>query len=56
MNSLTEPEINSEKSDSYEFGDFFLSGPLKELQKEGITLEIQRRVLDVLTYLIENRS
>ena len=26
------------------------------MQKEGITLEIQRRVLDVLTYLIENRS
>ncbi len=41
---------------SYEFAQFRLSVALRELARDGEALDVQRRVLDLLIYLIENRT
>ncbi len=52
---MSEPKTE-EKTKSYEFDDFHLSGPMKELRQGDAAVDIQRRVLDLLTFLIENRE
>ena len=44
-----------EKTMGYEFGDFRLNLSTRELRRRDETLDVQKRVLDLLIYLIENR-
>ena len=47
---------NVEISEGYDFGEFHLNVPLKELKLGDSAVEIQRRVLDLLLYLVRNRD
>ena len=46
----------SENSITYSFGDFQLNCATRELTQGGVPQSVQRRVLDLLVYLIENRA
>lgn len=52
---MDRPESSS-RSKAYEFGPFVLNTALRELQRAGEPVDIQRRVLDLLVFLIENRD
>ena len=51
-----EQEKNTDKSDSYDFNVLSLDVASRELTADGRNVDIQRRVLDLLVYLIEHRD
>ncbi|MEM7077944.1 MAG: winged helix-turn-helix domain-containing protein [Pseudomonadota bacterium] len=50
-----EVQKTDENSGTYTFGEFHLSVPLRELRKNQDSVDIQKRVLDLLIFLVEQR-
>lgn len=53
---MSEPSNTPNKSMAYRFGEFELNAALGELHKSGEVVDVQKRVLDLLLFLVQHRD